>query len=52
MFIGQNSYNAGKRDIFNFAITLWEMLARQKPMFTIDDTTTTFSVLNQMVNGK
>ena len=53
MFITEHdSYDARKRDIFNFAITLWEMLARQEPMIANDDTTTLFDILNQMANGK
>ncbi|XP_019854019.1 PREDICTED: uncharacterized protein LOC100636161 isoform X3 [Amphimedon queenslandica] len=46
------SYSTEKRDIFNFAITLWEMLARQEPVVTEDDTETIFEGLNQMANGR
>ena len=53
MFITEHdSYDARKRDVFNFAITLWEMLARQEPMIAKDDATTLFGILNQIVNGK
>ena len=38
MFITEHkSYDAGKCDTFNFAITLWEMLARQEPMIAKDE---------------
>uniref|UniRef100_A0A1X7T9B2 Protein kinase domain-containing protein n=1 Tax=Amphimedon queenslandica TaxID=400682 RepID=A0A1X7T9B2_AMPQE len=45
------SYPLEKRDIFDFAITLWEMLARQEPVVTGDDTKTIFEMLNQMANA-
>ena len=38
-------------DIFSFAITLWEMLARKVPTVSASEQHNTFSILFQMAEG-